>query len=344
MTEPKSLSRRDFNLLGRNALVVALTSPGFGALAQGVTTFNLGHFSSANPQTYSKATGTLAKALEGKATLNYVAMSSAPQFLAAMAGSSLDTCAIGSSPMVTAFAQRLDVSLVYIQKIITTAEALVVRKGSGVTKLADLRGRKIGVPFNTSAHFALVGGLSKAQLKPEDVQLVNMKPDSLFATWSRGEIDAAYIWYPFRGQLVESGGQILQTTADLKDIGLAVFDGILVRNQFKRQHPDIVLAYLRNYAATAEKFRSQQETVVSDFSKFLGLPADVTRQYVSTFVTLTPAEILNNQWMGSVGAHDTGVLKSLRTQANFLLEAKQIETVPASFEPFVDSSFVARMV
>jgi taurine transport system substrate-binding protein len=343
MTNGKSLSRRDFNLLSCNVMVATLAMP-LQSWAQSLAPFNLGHFSSANPQTYAKASGTLAKDLVGKATVNFVSMSSAPQFLAAMAGGSLDTCAIGSSPLVTAFAQGLDVSLVYIQKIITTAEALVVRKASGITKLADLKGRKIGVPFNTSAHFALVGALKKAQLKQSDVQLINMKPDSLFATWSRGEIDAAYIWYPFLGQLAEAGGQILLTTADLKESGLSVFDGIVVRNEFKKKYPNVLLAYLKNYAATCEKFRSQQDTVVADFSKFLGLPGDTTRQYVSTFVTLTPAEVLSTQWMGPVGARGTGVLNSLRAQAEFLLDAKQIESAPADFEKFVDSSFVARMV
>jgi taurine transport system substrate-binding protein len=343
MDQKKRLSRRDFNLLSRNLLLATLATSGMRSWAQNAVTFNIGHFSSANPQTYAKATGTLAKDLDGKAAANFVAMSSAPQFLSALAGGSLDSAAIGSSPMVTAFAQQLDVSLVYIQKIITTAEALVVRKSAGISKLADLKGRKIGVPFNTSAHFALVAALSKAKLKAGDVQLINMKPDAMLAIWSRGEIDAAYIWYPFLGQLAETG-QVLLTTADLKDIGIAVFDGIVVRNEFKRKHPDVLLAYLKNYAATCEKFRRQQDAVVADFSKFLGLPSETTKQYVSTFVTLTPAEILSAQWMGPIGARNTGVLTSLRSQADFLLDAKQIDKAPTNFEPFVDSSFVARMV
>lgn len=338
----KDLTRRDFSLLAANVAVVGL--PFGSANAQSQPEFNLGHFSSANPQTYQKVTGNLAKDLGSKATVNVTAMASAPQFMAALAGGSLDSCAIGSSPMVSAFSQGLDISLVYIQKIITTAEALVVRNQSGVTNVAGLKGKRIGVPFNTSAHFALIGALRKANLKPTDVSLINMKPDSLLATWIRGEIDAAYIWYPFLGQLAERDGQILTTTADLSDIGLSVFDGIVVRNEFKKNNPEVLLTYLKSYAATCERFRSHQDDVVTDFSKFLGLPADTTRQYVSTFITLTPKEILSKAWMGQPGVKDSGVLNSLKAQADFLVEAKQLENVPASFEKFVDSSFVASMV
>lgn len=162
----KSLSRRNFNLLAGNVFLASVALP---QMASAATQFNLGHFSSANPQTYAKVTGSLGKDLGGKAEVNFVAMPAAPQFLAALAGGSIDTCAIGSSPMVTAFSQGLDVSLVYIQKVITNAEALVVRKNAGVKSVADLKGKRIGVPFNTSAHFALTGVLKKAGLRQSDV-------------------------------------------------------------------------------------------------------------------------------------------------------------------------------
>jgi taurine transport system substrate-binding protein len=48
--------------------------------------------------------------------------------------------------------------------------------------------------------------------------------------------------------------------------------------------------------------------------------------------------------MGLPGAKDTGVLKTLRDQAEFLKEADQVKTIPPSFAPFVDSSFLAKMV
>lgn len=343
MKTTNTFSRRDFALLARNLALASAVGP-LVAHAQSASAINIGHFSSANPQTYAKVTGSLAKDLAGKGSVNFTAMASAPQFMAAMAGGSLDSCAIGSSPMVSAFSQGMDISLVYIQKIITTAEALVVRKQSGISKVSDLGGKRIGVPFNTSAHFALVGAMKKAGLNPSDVKLINMKPDSLFATWARGEIDGAYIWHPFLGQLTAQDGTVLLTTADLRSEGFLVFDGIVVRNEFKHKHPDLLLAYLKNYAQTCQHFREQEDAVVADFAKFLGLPVDTTRQYVSTFVTLKPQEVLSQGWMGAPGAKNTGVLQSLRKQADFLMEAKQLERVPDSFEKYVDSSFVARMV
>ncbi|QGG77346.1 ABC transporter substrate-binding protein [Pseudomonas syringae] len=169
-----------------------------------------------NPQTYSKITQSLDKALAGRATVKYANMQSAPEFLAAITGASIDTCSIGSSPFVTGVAQQLDISMVYIHKVITNSEALVVRSDRSIATLADLKGKKIGLPFNTSAHFAMLGVLRKAGLSTSDVQLINLKPDALMATWASGSLDGAYIWHPFLRQMADDHGKILISTADLQ--------------------------------------------------------------------------------------------------------------------------------
>jgi len=339
------ITRRRFGLAFGSAAGAALAAaPAVRVNAQAPLPFNLGYFTTPTPQYYEKATGSLGKALEGRATVNFISMPTGPQFIAAMAGGSLDCCAIGAPVILSAIAQRIDVSMVYVQKVAKTSEALVVKSSAGITSLAALKGKKIGVPFNTTAHFALIGALSKGGLKSTDVELLNMKPDALFATWARNDIDAAYIWYPYVAQLAASGGNILFTTADLEDMGLVVFDGIVVRNDFKRKHPDILLDYLKDVASTDDKFRSQPDAVVADFSRTLSLPADTTKSFVQKFETLTPSEMIDQKWMGAVGARDTGIVKSLRAQAEFLVEAKQITAVPADLESFIDSSFLKKMI
>jgi taurine transport system substrate-binding protein len=47
--------------------------------------------------------------------------------------------------------------------------------------------------------------------------------------------------------------------------------------------------------------------------------------------------------MGMPGAKDTGVLRTLQSQAEFLKAAEQMTTIPLSWAPFVDSTFLAKM-
>ena len=52
--------------------------------------------------------------------------------------------------------------------------------------------------------------------------------------------DAAATWSP-------TTASILLKTGDLAASGTLVFDGIVVRDEFKQKHPDLVLAYLKEY-------------------------------------------------------------------------------------------------
>src|SRR5712671_5052583 len=57
----------------------------------------LGHFGSANPQTFAKATGAFAKAFGTSVKTDFVTVGGGPQVLAAIAGNSMDICNVGSS-------------------------------------------------------------------------------------------------------------------------------------------------------------------------------------------------------------------------------------------------------
>ena len=338
-------SRRDMLALAANV--------GFFSLAGGMLPLHaaraedaavrLGLWSSAGPQTYGKATRSFEKTYAGQARVDYVAVNAAPQILAAIASRSMDVCNIGSAPMVGGFARRLPLSMVYVQKIITDSECLAVRADSGIERLDQLKGKRIGLPFNTSVHFAMLAALKTAGLGSQDVKIINIKPDTLAATWKRRDIDAAFIWRPVLGDLLADGGRILLKTGDLAEHGVRVFDGIVASNQFKEKHPDLLMAYLVEYERICAQYRDKPEEVVKEMATYLNLAPEITRAYISSFHSLTPQEILSDDWMGQPGAADTGVLRALRAQGEFLVGSGQIPQAPADYRPFVDASFVARM-
>jgi taurine transport system substrate-binding protein len=341
------LSRRDALKLMMNMGVATFaggTVIGSRSIFAQAATAVLGHFGSANPQTFAKANGAFAKALGSGVKTDFVTVGAGPQVIAAIAGNSMDICNVGSSPMVVGFAQGVKMSMVYVEKYITDSECLAVRNDAGIASLKDLKGKKIGLPFNTSVHFALLAALKTAGLGAKDVTMINIKPDSILATWQRKDIDAAFIWHPILGDLVADNGKILLKTGDLAATGTLVFDGIVVRNEFKQKHPDLVLAYLKEYDRLCTMYEKQPQEVVKVLSPFLSMTPEKTMDYINTFHSIPPKELASNTWMGMPGAKDTGVLRTLRDQAEFLKSAEQLSAVPASFEPFVDSTFLAKMV
>ena len=247
MTYKAGFSRREFALLGANLGIASFATLALPARAHAQEAkVMLGHFPSANQQNFSKATGSMQKALGEKTKVEFISVGAGPQILTAMAGDSMDLCNIGSSAMVVGFAQGLLISMVYMHKVIKDSECLVVRNDAGIKELKDLKGKKIGCPFNTSVHFAALSAMKIAGLTAADVTMVNLRPDAILAAWQRKDIDAAYIWHPVLGTLQQDAGTIIFQSGDLIAKGSLIFDGIVCRDACKTQYPDLGLGYVKS--------------------------------------------------------------------------------------------------
>ena len=91
--------------------------------------------------------------------------------------------------------------------IMTVTESfyrLVARRSAGIEKLSDLKGKRVMLPRNTSAHYYLVAMLRTAGLTEDDVEVVNLLPaqgdqtgmDQMSDALARGDVDAIAIWEP----------------------------------------------------------------------------------------------------------------------------------------------------
>ncbi len=87
-----------------------------------------------------------------------------------------------------------------LRVIFTVAEGLyriVARKSAGIHRIADLKGKRITTPRNTSAHYFLVRMLATAHLSEADVTLVTVNPATdMSAALKDGRVDAVAMWEP----------------------------------------------------------------------------------------------------------------------------------------------------
>lgn len=338
------LSRREFQRAAAQMFIASSAGLlGTAARAQ-ARQVRLGTFGSIDAQNYIRAKDAIAGTFGPGVTGSFVTVRAGSEVISAMAGGSLDICNIGSSPMVVGYANGLKASMVYVYKSIVDSECLVVQGNSGINTLAELRGKKIGLPFNTSVHFAAIAALKTAGLGIADVRLINMRADQIASAWQRREIDAAYIWVPVVPRLTDDGGRIIFKTGDLAEkSGLVIFDGLLVRDEFKQQSPDLVLAFLKDFEKIAQAFKQDPKDVVATMTKFLGADEPAVMRSLNTFYPVPAREQVTSKWMGRPGEKGTGVEKTLQTQAQFLQESGQIAAMPKDWAGLVDASFVAKM-
>jgi len=100
-------------------------------------------------------------------------------------------------------------------------EGLVVGPDTGITDVAGLKGRKVAARVGTDGHFMLSTALAREGLSITDVEMINLEAPNQVAAMKAGEIDAAYTWDPFVGQMVGFGGRVLMRNPDL-GLGIAL--------------------------------------------------------------------------------------------------------------------------
>jgi sulfonate transport system substrate-binding protein len=87
-----------------------------------------------------------------------------------------------------------------LRVIFTEAESfyrIVARRSAGVRSVRDLRGKKIGIAPNTSAHYYLVKSLQRAGVQESAVTLVPITPITRMSAFLKNrEVDAIAIWEP----------------------------------------------------------------------------------------------------------------------------------------------------
>ena len=94
--------------------------------------------------------------------------------------------------------------------VLTVAECyyrIVARRSAGITRLADLRGQKVGTPASTSAHYYLAKMLATVKLAETDVTVVPMAVSDMGAAMKKGEVDAVSGWEPGAQDSVDALGR-----------------------------------------------------------------------------------------------------------------------------------------
>jgi len=119
----------------------------------------------------------------------------------------------------------------------------VTRKDSAISKIADLKGKRVAVTRGTDPHIFLVRALLSAGLSEKDIQPVLLQhPDGKTAL-IRGDVDAWAGLDPMMAQAeIEDGAKLFYRNAAANTWGI-----LNVREQFAKDHPDLVKRVLAVY-------------------------------------------------------------------------------------------------
>lgn len=152
--------------------------------------------------------------------------------------------------------------------------AIVVPASSRVQSLSELKGKKISVPFGSTAHAMLIRALQDLKWDPgKDVEIVTQTPEIAGSALRAGQIDAHADFVPF-GELFPFRG-FARKIYDGSSTGVTTTHGVQVRSDYAEKYPEVVVAYLKATLEADKLYREDPEGLSEKLAKWTGVEAEV---------------------------------------------------------------------
>ncbi|WP_235731785.1 ABC transporter substrate-binding protein [Fundidesulfovibrio putealis] len=162
--------------------------------------------------------------------------------------------------------------VVLVAALCNKCSALVVRKGSGLASIQDLKGRRIGYVPGTMHEILLRETLARVGLDPvKDVSLVRVDFFDMGTALAKGDIDAFLSGEPLPTQAVLQGyGDILAYPYFDDSVG-PINAGMIVRRDTIEKSPQKVERLVAAHVRATRTLQSDKTVWLSEASKRFGV-------------------------------------------------------------------------
>lgn len=330
--------RRLMMLMAAAICAAATTQPG-GAQAQGLTKIKISY----QPAVYWALPYYLAaeKGWWKEAGLDpefSTFPAGAPQVAAAQA-KSWDVGGTGSVPAVLG-AARFGLVTIGLTNDESKANTLMVRKEKYDALAANpvsIKGQKILITTNSTAHYAALSCLKKWGVANTDVEFVNLGQPQIISAITSSNGDIAGVWAPNTYTLEEKAG--VRYLCSGADAGAIVPGALVVRPDYLKENPQAVAKYLAVYLRAWSWTKANPAEARAMLKRFYTVGGvEISDKAADTEFTTRPVFDLDAQlklldrsagpssvdnWLGNIAAFMTNV-----------------GTIPKSPDPksFIDSS------
>ena len=157
------------------------------------------------------------------------------------------------------------------------------RKGTGITKIEDLVGKKLGTPAGGTADEYLGVVLKKKGVPRDKVQVLNVPPGNIVSALQGGSVDAVACWEPFGAQIEAKIPDAVLLTRGGGHIGyyinMAVLNGII------EKQPEMVEKYVIGVAEATWYTRKYPDEAAEISTRWIpGLDVAVAKKALANMV------------------------------------------------------------
>ncbi|MFB5189109.1 aliphatic sulfonate ABC transporter substrate-binding protein [Alicyclobacillus fastidiosus] len=212
------------------------------------------------------------------AKVNFVQFTSGPPFFPAIASNHIDFGQVGNAPVLVGQAANVNFEEIAVDSDGKKGDAILVPKGSPITSLQDLKGKKVAVAQGSSAYNLLYQALAHAGLSASDIHIVQLQPNQAQPAFDSHAVDAWATWDPYITEEVSEHGAVELTNE--QDLGTASPGFTIVRTKFAQEHPDLVVLFLKVYQQALDWQNQHLDSAVQLYAQSTHLSPQIVKQMI----------------------------------------------------------------
>ena len=272
-------------------------------------------------------------------TVNWIPFASGGDMAQAMESGDIDiSYSQGLTPFANFVTGGSDLLLVGVAVSYADADNCVANPDLGITQenaAQTLAGQSIYTPLGNVTHFKLLKMLEHLGVDINSVELIQSEGGpAAVAALDSGNVAMACAFGGAVNAMIESGGTLVMTGTEQEAIGIRVFDIISTTGTFAEENPSVITAFLQVTEDANRAYNQNREPFIETIAQAAGMDRDATIALLDAFSFPEKGAQLSSAWLGGT------VQAVMKEQMDFFVAQGEIETALASYDEYVDTSFL----
>jgi NitT/TauT family transport system substrate-binding protein len=249
--------------------------------------------------------------------------------LNALASGSIDANSQTLNDTLSSVAGGAKESIVLVNDNSTGNDQIIAK--SGISSVADLRGKTVAAEQGTVDHYLLLLALARAGLSEKDVTFRPLLTDAAAAAFVAGKVDAVGVFAPFTGTALGRAGS--KAIATSRDFPGAIPDHLVTSRTLVEKRPDAVQALVRTWFDTLAWIKANPAKATETMAKKAGVSTSEYASYDTGTTIFTRQQNLDAFSSGNTDAH---LDFQARKISDFLVGTGLVDAAPkldGLFEP-----------
>ena len=179
-----------------------------------------------------------------------------------------------------------------------SGNAIVVPVDSDMYSITDLKGKEVSTPVGSAAWGMLLKAMQDNEIPTAEYVLKNQSPAVGAANIAAGKIDAHSDFCPW-SEIMEFRGTG-RKIYDGSETGVPYLHGVVVRQDFAEEYPEVVEAFIKAVYEAGEWIREDPMRAVTMMEGWTGVEKEVLYLYFSEGGHLTLDPTIKTEWVDAL--------------------------------------------